>query len=246
MSDRQKIAAIRLALIAVALGGWQIAAEATDLVAPVIPAFRELVDGFREGDLGEPAWSSIRAAFGGFALAVVVALPVGYVLGRSRYLRETYDPVIAGLFSVPRILIYPVMLSIFGIGLDAKLVLGALAAFFPMVITTTAAIHALDPILIRLARSLGANPVQTFVKFELPATAPSIVAAVRLGFSVSFVTVILSEMFVTDAGLGQVVTKAYGLQQQNLMYGVVALIFIGALVVNLALWSVERRLRPTE
>jgi NitT/TauT family transport system permease protein len=233
--------ASRVLVIVVVLLLWQLAATASDLVAPVVPTFEALIDEFRAGTLQEPLWSTLRAAVGGFMLAAVVALPLGVSLGRSSYARQAFEPAIVGLFSVPRLLIYPVMLSIFGIGLSAKLGLGALAAFFPMTITTMAAVRSLNPILGKVARAFNCSPLQALRKIYLPAAAPSIIAAMRLGFSVSFVTVILAEMFVTDQGLGEVVKQAYGLQQTERMFSIVALIMGGALVVNLSLWAVERR-----
>lgn len=242
-SQGARILASRLLVVVLALLVWQIISGWTDLVAPVGPTLSTLVDEFRDGSLQAPLWSTVRAAVGGFLLAAAIALPLGVFLGRSTYFRDVFDPMIVGLFSVPRLLIYPVLLAIFGIGVGAKLSLGGLAAFFPMVITTTAAIKSLDPTLTKVARVFGCGRLKAARLIYLPAAAPSIIAALRLGFSVSFVTVVLAEMFVTDEGLGEVIKKAYGLQQVDRMFAVVTLIMVGALAINLAMWGLERRVQ---
>lgn len=228
-------------LILIVLLVWQcVALLSSGLVPTVGPTFAALVAEFGDNNVLEPLWSTLRAVLGGFLIGAAVGLPAGVLLGRSAYLRKTFDPLISAVFSIPRILIYPAMLAYFGIGVQSKLALAAVAGFFPVLITTIAAVASIRPILTHVARTLGCSPVQTVVKVYLPAAAAPIVAALRVGFSVSFVTVVSAEMFVADTGLGHELLNAYGTQQTERMFALMVLALVIAMGVSTLLWRIER------
>ena len=187
----------------------------------------------------------MKAVFGGFAIAAAVGLPLGIALGRSRFLGSVFDPLIAGTFAVPRIIIYPVLLAYFGVGVSAKLWMAAISAFFPIVMNTTAGIRDVNPTLVKMGRSMSCNTVQLARKIYLPAAAPTVAVGLRIGFSISFISVIIAELFASAEGLGRVVDRAYAFQQLPRMYSVVLLIALIAFAGNLVLWTLERRLRST-
>lgn len=236
----------RLAVIVAVLAGWASLASLSGLVPSIsatAEAFARIVS---QGEIAASLTYSMRAVFGGFLVAAVAGLPAGSALGRSTFLRQLLDPVIAALFAVPRVVLYPVLLAIFGIGVTAELWMAALSAFFPLVITTTAAVRDVSPTLIRVGRSMNCTRWQLASKVYLPAAAPSVMTGLRLAFSVAFVNVIIAELFASRGGLGQVVGQAYALQQLPRMFAIVALIFAIAVVGNLALWIFEQRLRAAD
>ncbi len=229
------------ALLLVVLIVWQcVGLVSGGLVPTVFPTFDALAAEFADDTLLDPLWSTFRAVLVGFLVGAAVALPAGVLVGRSPYLRKAFDPLISAVFSIPRILIYPAMLALFGIGVPSKLALAAISGFFPILITTIAAVGNIRPILTHVARTLGCTRLQTVFKVYLPSTAASIVAALRLGFSVSFVTVVSAEMFVADTGLGQELLNAYGLQQTERMFALMMLALIIAMGVSMLLWRLER------
>ena len=179
----------------------------------------------------------------GFAIAAALGLVVGVVLGRSRFLGAVFDPVITGLFAVPRIILYPVILVAVGVGLEAKVWLVVVSAFFPIVLNTIAGVRNVSPTLIKLGRSLGCSRLQLARKIYLAAAAPTVMVGVRMGFSIAFISVIVAELFAATTGLGLLVQKAYGLQQYADMFAVVLLITSIALAGNVLLWVLERRIR---
>lgn len=230
---------IPLAVVAV----WLVADRWSDLVPGVIPTFQALIDLIDDGTLAPELLSTARAVSVGFLLAAAVGLPIGLAIGRSPYWHRTLEPIIAAGFSVPRIIIYPALLTIFGVSLNAKIGVVAVSAVFPIVVSTTAGVREINPILPKLAASLGMSRIQAFRKVLLPAAAPTVMFGLRIGFSVGFIGVILAEMFASTNGLGVIVIDAYGLLDLPTMFAVILLIFAVAFVVNMALWRLERKLR---
>ena len=224
---------------------WVVAASSSDLIPSLGTTVSALAEGFTDGWIYAPLADSMKAVFGGFAIAAAVGLPLGIALGRSRFLGSVFDPLIAGTFAVPRIIIYPVLLAYFGVGVSAKLWMAAISAFFPIVMNTTAGIRDVNPTLVKMGRSMSCNTVQLARKIYLPAAAPTVAVGLRIGFSISFISVIIAELFASAEGLGRVVDRAYAFQQLPRMYSVVLLIALIAFAGNLVLWTLERRLRST-
>lgn len=243
--DRRQMWAIRLAVPVVVLAIWVVASWTSDLVPGVAVTFETLGDQLSSGDLTPHLQSTAHASLVGFALAAVTGMPLGFLLGRSPYWYKVSEPMVAAGYAVPRIIIYPILLSIFGVTLDAKIGVAAISAFFPVVFTSMAGSREVSAVLVKLGRSLDMSRRQLFFKILLPAAAPTVMFGMRIGFSIGFIGVILAEMFAAKEGLGTVVTEAYGLLRIPEMYAVIVLISVFAFAVNLALWTCERRLRHT-
>lgn len=233
----------RLAVPVVLLIAWAIAARSSSLVPSVGASVDSLVDGFEEGWINDPLWNTGQAVLGGFAVAAAVGVPLGVVFGASRFLGSVFDPIVSGLFAVPRIILYPVLLAMFGVGLQAKLWMAALSAFFPIVMSTTAGVRAVSPTLVKLGRSMNCTRLQLVRKIYLPATTPTLMVGLRIGFSIAFIATIIAELFATPTGLGRELQRAYARQDLPKMWAVVLLISVIAFAVNLTMWSIERRLR---
>lgn len=245
LAESTKLRLSRLAVPLVLALVWVIADRASDLVPSIGATVSTLVEGFREGWIYDPLWNTGQAVLGGFVIATVAGLPFGVAMGRVRYLGRLFDPVVDGLFAVPRIILYPVMLALFGVGVGAKLWMAVISAFFPIVMNTAAGMREVNPTLVKLGRSMSASRLQMVRKLYIPAATPSVMVGLRIGFSISFIAVIIAELFATPKGLGRILDQAYGLQQLPRMFAVVLLIVLIAFFVNLALWSLERRLRAT-
>jgi len=233
----------RALVSAVVVAAWGIASRSTYLVPHIWPTLTQLVQGFTQGWILGPMEDTMKAVGGGFLVAVVAGFAVGYGLGRIRFLAMIFDPLIAGLFAVPRIVFYPVLLSIVGINTSSKLWMAAISGFFPIVLSTAAGIKSVNPVLGKLGRSLNCTRRQLATKVYLPAAAPTIMTGVRIGFAACFISVIFAEFFATVQGLGLLVLNAYSLLQLPRMYAVVLVITGIAAITNLILLSLERRIR---
>jgi NitT/TauT family transport system permease protein len=237
--------AARVGVVAQLVAAWALATTLTDLVPAVGETLATLADAFVAGWVYEHLLSTAYAVLGGFAVASLIGFPAGFLIGRSRWLGQVFDPLISGAFAVPRIIFFPILLRIFGVGAVAEAAMAAISALFPILITTAAGIREVNPTLVKMGRSLNLSPWQMVGKIYVPAAAPSLMVGFRIGFSISFIAVIIAEFFAAKAGLGLLVSRAYGLLQLPRMYAVVLLIVLIALLGNLSLWLVERRLRSS-
>jgi NitT/TauT family transport system permease protein len=245
MSEGARLAIGRIAVPAVLLLAWAIADAGSDLIPSIGASVSKLVEGFEQGWISDPLANTGQAVVGGFLIAAAIGFPVGVALGCSRFLGSLFDPVISGLFAVPRIILYPVLLAMFGVGVGAKMWMAVISAFFPIVMNVAAGMRDVNPTLVKLGRSMNASRLQVVRKIYLPAATPSVMVGLRIGFSISFIAVIIAELFATSKGLGRVIDQAYGFQRLPEMFAVVLLIVLIAFVVNLAMWILERRLRAT-
>jgi NitT/TauT family transport system permease protein len=235
----------RAAVLAALVLGWAGLAAITDLVASPAASITALAELFADGSIYRHLNSTLHAVALGFAIAAAIGFPLGYAIGRSKFLGAVFDPIIAGAFSIPRVIFFPILLQIFGVGEGAQAAMAALAAVFPIMVSTTAGVRAINPLLPKLARSLSLSPLQTVTKIYVPAMAPSLMVGIRIGFSIAFINVIIAEFFAARAGLGLLTLRAYGSLDLPTMYGIILLLAAIALIGNLALWAIERRLAQT-
>jgi NitT/TauT family transport system permease protein len=214
----------------------------SDLVASPAASFSALAELFADGSIYRHQNATLYAVAIGFLVAAFVGFPLGYAIGRNKFLGAVFDPIVAGAFAIPRVIFFPILLQIFGVGVGAQAAMAALAAVFPIMVSTTAGVRAINPLLPKLARSLNLSPLQTVVKIYVPAMAPSLMVGIRIGFSIAFINVIIAEFFAARAGLGLLTLRSYGQLDLPSMYGIIVLLALIALVGNLVLWAVERRL----
>src|SRR6185437_76466 len=97
-----------------------------------------------------------------FAIAATSGVTIGYLVSRSQYLIRVFEPLFAGVYSVPIILFLPLYVLFFGLGPASKIALGTSISFFPIVLNTIAGFGYVDKIFVTAARSMGASDVQMF------------------------------------------------------------------------------------
>ena len=232
----------RIGVLAALVLLWAALSSMSDLVASPIDSLNALGGRFADRSIYRHLDATLQAVAVGFLIAAVIGFPLGYAVGRSKFLGAVFDPLVAGAFSIPRVVFFPILLQIFGVGVGAQSAMAALAAVFPIMVSTTAGVRAINPLLPKLARSLHLSSLQTVTKIYVPAMAPSLMVGIRIGFSIAFINVIIAEFFAARAGLGLLALRAYGMLDLPTMYGIIVLLAAIALAGNLALWAIERRL----
>lgn len=238
-----QLPAARVAVPLLALLAWQLVDPLTELVPAPVATIRELVAGFVDGWIYEGLVATASAVGTGFVLGTVVAFPLGYLMGSSRTLTAIFEPLVAGTFAVPRVILYPILLAIFGVGLQAESAMVAISAFFPILMSTAAAVRNVSPSLRKLGRSLNAGRLQVARKIVVPDAAPSIMVGIRIGFSIAFIAAIIAELFAAKDGLGLMISQSYAVLDLPRMYAIVLLVMLAAFAGNTLLWWAERRLR---
>lgn len=153
-------------------------------------------------------FSSLRVAKG-FALAIVIGVPVGILIGWSRLVADAVDPTIQWMRPIPITAWLPISIAIFGIRDFGAIFLITLGAFYPIVINATQGARDVERNWIRAAQMMGASRRDILLRVVLPAAMPSIFTGLRVGLGIGWTAVIVSEMVAVKSGLGYVLWDAY-------------------------------------
>ena len=197
---------------------WYFSTTFGHINALLLPAptdvWTALSSGISSGMYLSNALVTIQESLWGFLLAVVIALPLGYVLAKSRLLATAIQPYLAAGQAIPAIVVAPVLVLWLGYGQTPILLLCTLVVFFPMVINTVLGIQMIDQTIIDAARVEGAAGWSLLAHIEFPLALPAVLAAIRTGFTLSITGALVGE-FVSggDWGLGSLVMV--GLHQYN-------------------------------
>jgi len=237
-----QVGAGMVALAAVCILLWTLASTTRAIGTPAATA-QVLADGIREGWL----WPNFVATFGaviiGFALALAAGIALGTWLGRSPYWRAVLEPLVVSLYSVPKITLYPVFILFLGLSLQSRIAMAFIHAVFPVLLGVMTGVAQINPVLIKVRRSLRLSRRQALTRLYIPGVAPALVAGVRMGFSLAIIGVVLAELFAAREGLGRVVMDAYAAFNVDRMFAVIVFLFLVAMAGNLAFYLLEHRLR---
>lgn len=204
---------------------------------------------------GDLVWSTLQSlgrVLAGFAIALVLGLVVGVLMGASRTIRENLDPIIESFRPIAPMAILPIAILWFGTGTPAALTIVAYAAFFPLLVNTVYGVSRVDRQLIRAAQTMGISRLRILSAVTVPAAIPSVLLGSRLAMGVAWTAIIAAELAVgaksgggTSGGIGQMmfVFYAYSIDLNGI---VVCMIVVGviALLIDRLFRLVERRLLP--
>lgn len=240
-AGRADTVVILLALLAL----WEIlhrVAGETALPAP-LPTFAYLLH-----NLATPRFAANVATTAvelGYALLIAygIGIAVGLWMGAHRLSGAVGEPILVALYSLPKIVLYPVVLLVFGLGISGKVAFGALHGILPVALLTMGAIRAIPPVYLRAARTLHLSPWQTIATVLLPAALPEVFTGLRIGFTVTLLGVLLGEMFASKAGLGFMIMNAEQILQGEEMMSVAIVLFAFAALANALLLWIEHRLQ---
>lgn len=204
---RHRRAIVGAAAVGLVLSAWQIAGsqagQAAELLASPVAVGRAIVALAASGELVRHGLVTLRELAAGLSLAIVAGISLGVALGRSRVLRGLLDPVVMAFHVTPRVALLPLLVLWFGVGMSSKVAAVFLGALFPIVVNTQAGAQHVDYLWVRATEAFGGRPLDVVAKVVLPAALPAIMAGLRLALGRAVVTVIVAEMYVSLAGVGQ-------------------------------------------
>ena len=240
--DPVRIAQLLFPLALLAL--WQILAVVLGdfFVASPLASLNALLEGVGDGWLGADAGVTLVALVYGYLLAVVLGVVIGFLLGLSRFAYAVFEPIVVALYALPKVALYPIFLFAFGLGIASQAWFAMFFGVFPIIIFTMSGTRNMSEVLLKVGRSLRLSRLQLFQTIVFPAILPSLVAGLRIGFGVTFLGVVLSQMFAARSGLGYVLVQSVSLHDMPRLYGLVLLLTVFAFVVNGAFLLWERRL----
>jgi NitT/TauT family transport system permease protein len=218
----------RVALLVLGALVWEAAAQSGAFSPLVVPSIarigRELWWLVVRPESLADAWFSLQRAIGGFALAAVVGVALGVLMGRSSIAAACLGPIFSGTYPIPKIALFPVFIFLFGIGSLSKVVLIFLECLYPIVVTTHAGSRAVNRVLIWSAANMGASPVRILWRVVVPAAAPFIFAGFRVALPIAMIVVIITEMISSADGLGYLAMYSLASFKTDRMLAVVVMI----------------------
>jgi len=200
-------------LALILLAGWYLGTSYGHVSSLILPApnsvLASLSNGLSSGLFLHAALVTAQESILGFLLALVVALPLGYGLAKSRLLAAAVHPYLAAGQAIPAIVIAPLLVIWLGYGLLPNVILCTLIVLFPMVITTILGMQTIDQTLTDAARVEGASGWSLLAHIEFPLALPAVLAGIRTGLTLSVMGAVVGE-FVGggDQGLGALVQIA--------------------------------------
>lgn len=180
----------------------------------------------------------------GFAVAVLVGVPLGLLLGSSSRLRAFLDPPLMAIYATPYLALLPILVVWLGIGMTSKIAAVFAGAVFPIILNSMAGVRQVERSCVLAAQSFGATRADVFLKVILPAALPSAVTGIRLGLSRAVLAVVVAEMYVSQAGIGnQIMRVGSAFRIDALLFYVVLVSIAGYSATGLVSWM-ERRWWP--
>lgn len=204
---------------------WVTAGNSASLIPAPYDVWQEMRDlaigGINDDAYSDTLWSHLIASasrvYGGFALALAVALPLGMLIGRVPVIRQIVEPTIQILRPVPVTAWLPLSMIMFGLGPRSAFFLVFLGAFYPILINTIFGVRSVEPRLFEAASMLGCTGPSQFFRVVLPAALPSIFTGMRLGLGFAWVVIVVGEMTGVPTGLGAIIMEARQLSRTEIV-----------------------------
>lgn len=178
------------------------------------------------------------------AIAMLIACGLGILLGALvggiALLRRLMLPIFSSLYAVPIVILYPIFTAWFGIGSESKIAFAGLYGFFPVMLSTAAGIRTIDPHYLLAARSMGATLPQQITRVIIPASIPTVLTGLRLGGALTIIGVVVSEMLISAAGVGYLVTRYRTILDSPRVFAAILMILVLSVMFDLMARAVER------
>lgn len=235
---------LRVVIAVAFLGVWELAGASSDVafwISSPSSVVVQIGSWYTHGVLWSGIGTTLLAAVYGFVLGGLGGAVVGFLLGWSRRAGAVLEPFALALYSIPKIALGPLFIMGFGIGIQSKVALAALAVFFLVFFTTFQGVREVDSELISICRVFGASRIQTMVKIGLPQAAVWVFTGLRMALPHAVIATIVGEFLASTKGVGFLInTASSNLNSAGVFAGVVILVAMSVLL-GLLLRLLERR-----
>ncbi len=220
-------------LLAIILLVWQLGVMLFRVPDYIFPSPWQIGHQFFEftGPLMEAAWKTFWVTMLGFALAIVVGVLLGFLIGSSRMAYTALYPLMVAFNAVPKAAVVPILVVWFGIGLGPGILTAFLISFFPITVNIATGLATLEPELEDVLRVLGARRWDVLVKVGLPRSMPYFYGSLKIAITLAFVGTVLAEMTAGDSGIGYLMQTAGSQQRMPLAFA--GLVTIGAMAMGM-------------
>lgn len=235
----------QLGLVAVVMGVWWFYSRDGRVPVILLPPIEDVMVMMPDLATTPTVWSAIGVTVMSVACAFVASaaggLLVGLVAGRTHYGTRLVEMWLVWAQAVPLILLYPVVVLIFGLGPSSKIVFAGVYGFFPIALNAVRGVDAAPLRYRQAAASMGASRWQLLRYVQLPAARPMILSGLRLTAALNFLAVIAGEILASSNGIGYLIANAsYGFRVAE-MYGYIIIALVLVVVFNRAVTRAEDR-----
>lgn len=182
----------------------------------------------------------------GLLLACLLGVALGVLLHLSPLLRDATLPVVVASQAVPSVVLAPLLVIAFGFGAETKVLIVAIACFFPVVIGTFDGLRSTDPQLVQLMRSLGAGRARILRLTELPASLPRMLGGVRIAATWAFIAAVFAEYAGATSGLGYLIARGTPTFATSRVYAAILILTLGSLALYGLVALIQRKAVPWE
>jgi len=189
-------------------------------------------------------WITFKECLYGFALAMVLGIPIAVALTNSKILSLTFYPLLVGTQSIPKVAVAPIILVWLGTGLESKLAVAFLVAFFPVVVDTATGLRSTPPELLDLARSLRASKFQIFTKIQFPAALPFVFSGAKVAVTLAVIGGVIGEFVGSTEGLGNLLMVANSQINSPLAWASLVVLSVLGILLFAAVVLAERIFMP--
>ena len=189
-------------------------------------------------------WASLRIVLEGFAMACIIGIPLGLLMGFFEGAERFFRPIFEMLRPIPTLAWVPIVLLIFGIGDSGKVCIIFIGSMVSLTINTWTGIRGTKKVLLNVAQVGGASRAQMFFRVGIPSAIPMIFTGMRISLGIAFATLVAAEMVAATIGLGYMMNQGRKLMDTDLIFlGVVVIGIIGFLI-NYVMSILERNIAP--
>ncbi|MDR0513748.1 MAG: ABC transporter permease [Coriobacteriaceae bacterium] len=208
----------------------------------LIDVLSALVKMLETGEMADHILSSLARAGAGVVISVVLALPLGVLLGWYPKIEAYLNPLFTALRNTSILALLPLFVLFLGVGEISKVAVIVFGCFFPMLLSTIDGVKNVDPVLIQSARSMGISPFGLLSKVVVPAAMGFIISGFRLVCSISLLVLVGAEMLGAKSGLGFLIYRYEQSFQVPKMYAGILVMIVLGILVNWLIGKLERRL----
>ncbi len=156
----------------------------------------------------ENSWRTVWTTFAGFALASIVGIALGFLIGYSKFIYLTFYPLLVAFNTIPKSALVPLLAVWFGANAIPAIVTAFALAFFPIAVNVALGLETIEPEMKDVMRALGASNFEIFQKVGWPHTLPYVFASLKIAVSFSFIGAVIAESIASNAGLGYLIVQA--------------------------------------
>lgn len=245
-NQRALILSIQVALLVVVFGGWELASRFrvidTFFFSQPSLFFTRAIQWLREGTIYHHLLVTMEEMAGGFILGVVFGVTIGFALGRSDFWSSVFNPYIQVLNALPRLVLAPIFVLLFGIDVRSKIVLGFSLVFFIVFFNAYRGVKEVDRNILNNARMLGASEAQIAWHVLLPSAMTWILSSLHTSVGFALVGAVVGEYLAAAQGLGWVISQAQGNFDSAGVYAGMLILCVVVVFVEMGVTWLERRL----